>query len=553
MKKQSLSTSKTQKPPRFWRGNLLKRLGEKVTVAKAVQLGFMVILSLMMVFSGIVIYNARRVNSGIDYIDAKLLPATQAIGEVLVEASRLQSDVQTAFSSQTPEALAKLGDKLYSQAGAMNDVYLAQIIQSMEGNIPPSLEELSESLKELQQQGQSISSANSGEARQESGNGLDKVATLANKMERAATTAKLVLWGNTLEETKKVASTSLSTTRLAGILAICVILLSITLIAMITRALIRVNQEVKTAAEASAQQAEQTSAAAGEAINSAVQVKAAFEDVLTAISEVTKATESSSAAAENISKNMNNVFSVIGTTEEEIVRGNQVISQTVQNIEAYAQATNTIKEKVNSFQAEIRQVDEILETITGITDQTNLLALNAAIEAARAGEHGRGFAVVADEVRKLAEASARATEEIKKITNGIHDATGEVISSINRTIGGVTKVSKDATEVADVFAMIYETFSNRVKVAATQVLSAVEQIAAQVEQTTASMEELGSQTEEINRFNEKLLSVIERQAEIARNQAAQAKDVIEKIQKLGAQRRQAAPAALVKPISSSVR
>lgn len=576
MKKRSSSTPSAKKPPRLRPGKWRQSLGSRVTVAQGVQWGFIAILSLMIIFSGIVIYNARRVTTGIDHINANLLPATQGIGEVLLEASKLQSDVHTTFLSETPEALAELGTKLSSQVGAMDNLYLAQIMNSMDGNIPPSLQELSKTMKELQQQGQAMSSASSGQPRQGGSNGMDAVASLSSKMEQTATTAKLVLWNNTLQETTKVASTSSSTTRSASILAVCVIFLSITLIAMITRSLKRVNLEVKAAAEASAQQAEQSVKATEEAINSAAQVKTAFDDVLTAISEVIKGTESSSAAAENISKAMNHVsalvekvvnqshrtldaaeetFKVISNTEEKIGRGNQVITQTVQTIESYAQTTDTIKGKINSFEDEIRQVDEILETIISITDQTNLLALNAAIEAARAGEHGRGFAVVADEVRKLAEASARATEEIKKITRGIQNATGEVISSMNHTISGVSNVSRDATEVADVFAKISAAFNTikqnidgsveiakeqaegtqEVKVAAAQVLSAVEQIAAQVEETTASMEELGSQTEEINRVNGKLLATIEHQAEIARNQVTLAKDVIGKIQKLSAQ------------------
>lgn len=157
-------------------------------------------------------------------------------------------------------------------------------------------------------------------------------------------------------------------------------------------------------------------------------------------------------AVHEVTESAHRVSDSAGTAERDTEAGRQVVADTVETINRLATEISGAVDVINRVSADSDNISQVLVEIKAIAEQTNLLALNAAIEAARAGEHGRGFAVVADEVRSLSQRTHKSTEEIEgmisRLQSGVKDAVGAMTNSHEVTETTVRK-SSEVTEALD--------------------------------------------------------------------------------------------------------
>jgi len=185
--------------------------------------------------------------------------------------------------------------------------------------------------------------------------------------------------------------------------------------------------------------------------------------VATASHQQSEAASNMAATVEEMTVSINHVgdraqeANRISTESGELaIQGEKVISQTVSDIKDIATTVNDAAELIHSLEKHSQEISNVIGVIKEVADQTNLLALNAAIEAARAGEQGRGFAVVADEVRKLAERTAISTQEISATINTMRDGASNAVASMEGVVSRVSKGVASAQEANEAIRQIGE-------------------------------------------------------------------------------------------------
>lgn len=296
--------------------------------------------------------------------------------------------------------------------------------------------------------------------------------------------------------------------------------------------------QVASASEHVAASSEQLTASAEEASRATEQISSSAQQIASGAEQQAVSAQDSQHVVNVMTKEVDRISSLLAKvtelTDETVVtseNGNKVVTQSVEQMKHIEDQTVSTSQKINELGNKSTEIEKIIGVITNIADQTNLLALNAAIEAARAGEHGKGFAVVADEVRKLAEQSAHAADQISGIIKDIQQDIKASIQGMGEGMAAVkegtdltqqagSSFSMISTSVNGVFEQLQEV-SEAIKNLNSESLKMVEsikvvnsiseefssstqEVAAAAEEQNASMEEVTASSQTLSKMAEEL-------------------------------------------------
>ncbi|KKO54209.1 methyl-accepting chemotaxis protein [Paenibacillus sp. DMB20] len=259
----------------------------------------------------------------------------------------------------------------------------------------------------------------------------------------------------------------------------------------------------------------------GQVNMNASQVAAASQQISASSEELAVGSTRQADSVQTINELFKELSSAITSVAESASSASELVSQTADIasqggtvVHESIEGMNRVNAQVLKLEEDSTRIGEIIEVIDDIAEQTNLLALNAAIEAARAGEQGRGFAVVADEVRKLAERSGEATKQIAGIIKGMQNNTAESVRAVE---AGVVATEKTGTAFENIIRMVNDSSSTVMEIAAAseeqaaqavEVVSAIENISASAEETAASSEETASTAQALAQLAEELNNMV---------------------------------------------
>lgn len=295
------------------------------------------------------------------------------------------------------------------------------------------------------------------------------------------------------------------------------------------------SQQVAATSEQLSASSEETSRATEEISQSIQEISTGSEQQMTKAQNVSQVVDEISKGIQQISSSIQEVTESSEETTQTANNGNQVVSQSMEQMNQISTSSTEMEKVIQSLGQKSEQIGQVISLITSIAEQTNLLALNAAIEAARAGEHGKGFAVVADEVRKLAEQSSDAGGQVNELIMNIQQEISKTVQAMDQNsqaieqgmtlvdkaghsfqeiTRGIDKVSAQIQEISSAISQMNTSTERLVKTAEeTEQISMessgyAQSVAASAEEQNASMEEISSAADTLAKMAEELQQAV---------------------------------------------
>ncbi len=281
------------------------------------------------------------------------------------------------------------------------------------------------------------------------------------------------------------------------------------------RAEVAKSEGMHAAAEQLESMANAISAAATQLSSQIKQSDRGAEESSQRLAEAATAMNEMNATVQEVARNASTAAAVSGETRRNAVEGQKILSNAMASIKEVQKVSRALKEDMGTLHDHTQNISRIMNVISDIADQTNLLALNAAIEAARAGEAGRGFAVVADEVRKLAEKTMASTNDVASAITAIQSSAQQSVDRMEEALGGVEKATSLAQQSGEALQQIVrnvEDTADQVRAIAT---ASEEQSATsdEINQSITTVNEMSSQTTQAMNQATKAISDLAEQSE----------------------------------------
>ena len=242
------------------------------------------------------------------------------------------------------------------------------------------------------------------------------------------------------------------------------------------------------------------------------------------LAEAATAMNQMNATVQDVAKNAGLASGASTETRDKALNGAAVVRSAVESIAEVHKQSLALKKDMGQLGEHAQAINQIMSVISDIADQTNLLALNAAIEAARAGEAGRGFAVVADEVRKLAEKTMVSTNDVAKAIQAIQESTAQSMQGVEKAATGIGEATKLAEQSGEALQAIVQVVG--------ETADQVNAIAAASEEQSAASEEINRSIVEVNEMSQHTAEAMNEASRAVADLAVQAQKLAELIQEM---------------------